>query len=164
MKKRQTTFNLLLLILFVACAFTCNAQTGKNKPKFDIVGKDTVYYDVDKMPQYPGGQNEILQFISRNIKYPVRALENKEEGRVIVRFIVSRTGKTEQVNVFRGISESLDKEALRVISLLKGWIPGEQNGEKVCVWYTLPIVFKNDVQIYDQFPRKKSRNSNIINF
>ena len=97
---------------------------------------------VEEMPQFPGGDMELMRFLSGNIKYPVVAQENKIQGRVIVGFIVNSKGKVENPIVLRGVDPYLDKEALRVISLLPDWIPGKQNGVNVSVRYTMPVSFK----------------------
>lgn len=107
----------------------------------DSIGRP-IYDVIEKMPVYPGGERELLKFVSSNLNYPSIAQTQKIQGTVIVRFVVNSLGNTEKVEVLRGLSQECDKEALRVISLLKNWIPGEQNGAKVSVYYTLPIRFK----------------------
>jgi len=113
-----------------------------------VVKKETeksegkVYDVVEKMPQYPGGEGVLLKFISTHLKYPVEAQQKGIQGRIIVRFIVNTLGKVEKAEVVRGIYPSLDKAGLDVVNSLPEWIPGEQNGEKVSVYYTLPIYFK----------------------
>ncbi|MBN9303331.1 energy transducer TonB, partial [Dysgonomonas mossii] len=77
-----------------------------------------------------------------NLKYPVVAQESGIQGRVTVRFVVSKTGAIEDVNVIRGIDPSCDKEAVRVVKSMPKWIPGKQNGLNVPVYFTLPIVFR----------------------
>ena len=109
-------------------------QTEENDEK--------VYQVVEQMPQFPGGASELLNFINRNINYPIEAQRNKIQGRVIVRFVVSKTGEVDRVEIVRSLEPSCDKEAIRVINLLPKFIPGKQNGQNVAVWYTLPITFK----------------------
>ncbi len=103
---------------------------------------EKIYQVVQQMPQFPGGETGLLNFICRNIKYPVNAQQNRIQGRVIVRFVVSKTGQVDRVEVIRSLFSDCDKEAVRVIKLLPKFIPGKQNGENVAVWYTLPISFK----------------------
>ncbi len=102
---------------------------------------DSVYYGVDQMPQYPGGDVELLNFIKDNLRYPQDAAEVGIEGRVTIRFIVNRNGEVTDVTVIRG-SASLDKEAVRVVKMMPKWTPGRKNGQNVSVYYTLPVVFK----------------------
>ena len=93
------------------------------------------------MPQYPGGEDALMRFLQSHIIYPPTAAENKVHGRVVVQFVVDKTGKVGEVKVARSIDEDLDKEAVRVCKLLPRFIPGKQNGTAVSVWYTLPIRF-----------------------
>ena len=104
--------------------------------------EEKIYQVIEQMPVYPGGELELLNFICRNIKYPVNALKNRVQGRVILRFVVSKTGQVDRVEVLRSLDSDCDKEAVRVIKLLPKFTPGKQNGENVAVWYTLPIAFK----------------------
>ena len=105
-------------------------------------GKDSVYYNgVERMPQYPGGDEALLKFIQDNIKYPSAAAELGIEGRVIIRFVVGKTGEVSDIKVIRGVS-SCNDEAIRVVKMMPKWEPGMNKGEPVNVYYTLPIVFK----------------------
>ena len=79
-----------------------------------------------------------------NIRYPVEAQKNDQQGTTVVRFVVNSQGKVEKAKIIRSISSSLDEEALRVINAMPQWTPGEQKGKKVSVYYTLPISFKLD--------------------
>jgi len=97
---------------------------------------------VDVMPTYPGGINALLAFITSNLHYPKTAMQAGIEGRVIIRFVVSKTGKVEHVEVIKGLEPSCDNEAVRVINLMPNWTPGKQNGKNVAVYYTIPIVYK----------------------
>ena len=76
------------------------------------------------------------------IKYPIPAQEAGIQGRVVVRFVVSKTGEIKDVTVLRSVESSLDKEAVRVIQMMPKWIPGKQNGNNVAVYFTVPVVFK----------------------
>lgn len=101
-----------------------------------------VFTTVEQMPTFPGGDAALLSYIASHIRYPAAAQENGIQGRVIVRFVVTKTGKVGQVNVLRGKDPDLDKEAVRVVKTLPDFIPGKMNGNAVNVWYTLPINFK----------------------
>ena len=104
---------------------------------------DSIYSVVETMPDFPGGQKELLSFLSRNIKYPTKAIESKIQGRVIVQFVVNKDGSISNAKVVRSVDPDLDKEALRVINSMPKWKPGMQKGEPVSVKYTVPIVFRN---------------------
>ena len=97
---------------------------------------------VEQMPQFPGGQAEMMQFISKNMKYPTIAQENGTQGRVTCQFVVGADGKVRDVKVLRGVDPYLDKEAVRVIMSMPKWIPGKQNGKAVSVKYTIPVMFR----------------------
>lgn len=103
---------------------------------------DKVYQSVEQMPEFPGGMAEMLKFLQMNIKYPPTAAANKIEGRVIVQFIIDKTGQVGDVQVVRSVNEELDAEAVRVIKSMPKFTPGRQDGKAVAVWYTLPIAFK----------------------
>ena len=108
------------------------------KPQSD----DKVYKSVEQMPRFPGGEVGLMKYLQGNIKYPPEAAKNDIEGRVIVQFIVDKTGQVGEVKVLRPVSEELDAEAVRVVKTLPKFEPGRQDGEAVSVWYTLPISFK----------------------
>lgn len=105
----------------------------KNQKVFDIV---------EQMPEYPGGQAALFEFISKNVKYPDDAVKKKVEGKVFVTFVVDTDGKITDVSLLRKVFPSLDAEAIRVISAMPNWIPGKQKGQVVRVKYTVPIMFR----------------------
>ena len=104
--------------------------------------EEKVWEVIEQMPQFPGGETELLSFIAKSIRYPVIAQENGIQGRVIIRFVVSKTGVVSNVEVLRSLDAACDKEAMRVVKTLPKWIPGKQNGVNVPVYYTLPITFR----------------------
>ena len=97
---------------------------------------------VDVMPQYPGGDRELLKFIAQSIKYPTDAQEAGVQGRVICSFVVDKKGNIVEPKIIRGIDPSLDAEALRVIGMMPRWTPGRQDGKAVRFLYTVPITFR----------------------
>lgn len=100
------------------------------------------YTMVEQMPQFPGGQAELLSYIAKSLRYPVISAESGIQGKVYIRFVVTATGAVEGVEVVRSLDPHCDKEAMRVIASLPKWIPGRQNGKNVPVYYTVPITFK----------------------
>jgi TonB family protein len=102
---------------------------------------DPPFVVVEEMPMYPGGDVELLNFIKNNTKYPEEAKILRLAGRVIVRFVVSTDGQAEGISVLKGVHPLLDAEAIRVISMLKGFSPGKQGGKNVNVWYMAPVAF-----------------------
>jgi len=101
-----------------------------------------IHVVVERMPEFPGGEAAMNQFINRTIRYPVIAQENGIQGRVVVQFVVNTDGKIVDVEVVRGVEESLDQEAVRVVKAMPPWNPGRQGGKNVRVKYTLPIRFR----------------------
>lgn len=101
-----------------------------------------IFVPVEEMPVFAKGRFQ--DYLARSVKYPAKALEKGIEGRVDVSFVVSKTGKVTQVKVVQSVDESLDREAVRVISAMPDWIPGKQRGVAVDVPCTLPVEFKID--------------------
>lgn len=106
------------------------------------VEENKVFTAVEQMPQFPGGEVALMKYIQEHLKYPPVAMENNIQGRVVVQFVVTKTGKIGEVKVARSKDPDLDKEAVRVVKTLPDFIPGKMNGQAVAVWYTLPITFK----------------------
>jgi len=100
-----------------------------------------VFFIVEDMPEFPGGDLALRKYIANSIKYPVIAQENGIQGKVYVTFVVGKDGKVNNARIARGVDPSLDKEALRVVNSLPVWKPGKQRGKPVNVSYTVPINF-----------------------
>jgi TonB family protein len=107
----------------------------------DQIIREAPFVVVEQMPQYPGYETALLDFIKTNTKYPEELKAEKVEGRVIVRFIVNTKGTTEGISVLKSVHPLLDAEAVRVVSLLSGFKPGMQGGKAVNVWYMVPVNF-----------------------
>ena len=102
-----------------------------------------VFEVVESMPEFPGGgMTAMMQFLSKNIKYPVNAQKNGTQGRVTVQFIVNIDGSISNIGIIRGVDPELDGEAVRVISTMPNWKPGTQKGKPVRVKYTVPVMFR----------------------
>ncbi len=97
---------------------------------------------VDEPPQFPGGDNELMNFINRERRYPRDAYDEGISGRVQCSFIIAPDGSVNEISVFRGVCPSLDREAMRIISNMPRWKPGMIDGEKVPVYYMLTIPFR----------------------
>lgn len=104
--------------------------------------KDEVFMVVEQMPEYPGGIQELMSFLSKNIKYPASAMAKNVQGRVIVQFVVEKDGTPTEFNVVRSVDPDLDAEALRVLGEMPKWKPGMQKGQVVRVKFTVPVSFK----------------------
>ena len=108
----------------------------------EVLNDEKIYSVVEQMPQFPGGESELLNYISKQLNYPGIARRNGIQGKVICRFIITRTGRIEKPEVVRSLDPACDKEALRVLRSMPVFIPGKQNGVNVSVWYTLPVDFR----------------------
>ena len=103
---------------------------------------EEVFQVVENMPEFPGGNTELMKFLAKNIKYPAEAQQKGEQGRVMVQFVVGKDGKLSDIKIMRSISPTLDAEAIRVIKAMPTWKPGTQRGQAVAVKYTIPISFR----------------------
>jgi len=106
-----------------------------------IVTEVEVFQFVEEMPEFPGGETALMEFIAKNVVYPKEAQENGISGKVFIQFVVMKDGKISNIKVLRGIDPSLDAEAVNVIKKLPLWKPGKQKGKPVNVSYTVPIKF-----------------------
>lgn len=97
---------------------------------------------VEQMPEFPGGQEALMKFLSESVKYPKEASKDGVQGRVVVQFVVEKDGSISEVEVVKKVNEHLDAEAVRVVNAMPKWKPGKQKGENVRVMYTLPISFR----------------------
>jgi len=119
------------------------AEVTTKKQSVKDVGKE-VFVIVEEMPQFPGGEQAMMSWITRNVKYPQKAAEEKIYGMVHVSFVVTRTGKVSDVKIKQGVHPLLDAEATRVVGEMPDWKPGSQKGKAVDVWYVIPVNFSFD--------------------
>lgn len=112
----------------------------KKEPVKEV--KEEIFRSVEQMPTFPGGEAALMKYLSSHLQYPTMAAENNIQGKVIVQFVVTKTGKVGDVKVVRSVDKDLDREAIRVCKSLPNFVPGRQNGQAVSVWYTLPVTFK----------------------
>lgn len=134
------TIKLFISIAFLFATILCQSQTKENK------SKDGVYFVVEEMPAYPGGEEALRKDLAASIKYPEEAKKAGIQGKVYVTFVVDEQGNVTDAKIARGVDPSLDKESLRVIKELKTWRPGKEKGKAVKVSYTIPIKFALDDQ------------------
>ncbi len=102
---------------------------------------EPIFFIVEEMPDFPGGEIELRNYIANNVNYPAEAQEKKIMGKVYVTFVVTKDGTIANAKIARGADPTLDQEALRVINSLPKWKPGKQRGTAVNVQYTVPINF-----------------------
>lgn len=105
--------------------------------------EQTIFEIVEEAPEFiNGGMAGLMQYLSKNIKYPTIAQENGTQGRVVVQFVVNRDGSIVDAKVMRGVDPYLDKEALRVVNSMPKWKPGKQRGKAVRCRFTVPVMFR----------------------
>ncbi|HAD11545.1 MAG TPA: hypothetical protein DCF33_03805, partial [Saprospirales bacterium] len=123
------------LCLFLTALSVHGQQDSVQSPKtFEI-------FDIEKAPEFPGGEKAMVQFLSDNLKYPKLALENMIQGTVVVSFVVDREGNITESVILKDIGAGCGSEALRVVNSMPTWTPGQANGHPVKVKYTLPLHF-----------------------
>jgi TonB family protein len=121
-----------------------NKKSGENS----IQQKDTtdpeIYTVVEQMAQYPGGTGEMMKYIQKNIHYPAKERDAGIEGKCFIKFVVEMNGSISNVEVLKGVpnGSGCDNEAVRVIKSMPNWIPGTQNGQRVRVYFNVPIIFR----------------------
>ena len=128
-----TTLSVLAILLMANTTVT--AQNKK-------AAGDKVYEKVEVMPEFPGGDQAMMQFVADNVKYPQEAIDKEISGRVMVGFVVEKDGSISDVKVVKGIGGGCDEEAVRVVNAMPKWKPGMDKGKPVRVSYMMPFTFK----------------------
>jgi periplasmic protein TonB len=131
----------ILLLNLVMGVFAVQAQQTDTLKDTSLSDPNLIYLTVEEMPEFPGGNERLFQFIQSNLQYPEYAKKNNIQGVVYVDFVVNNAGVVSDIKIRRGVQKTLDEEAIRVVSLLPKYKPGYQNGRPVSVQYTLPIRF-----------------------
>ena len=127
-----------LSLLFLIFSFPLLAQTTKQtdeKPLF-------VYVSVEQPASFPGGQDSLLKYISRNVLYPVEAIKNGEQGISFISFVIDSLGQVLNPEVLKSATPSLDAEAIRIVNNMPRWNPGKHKGRPVAVGFNLPVRFQ----------------------
>ena len=132
-------WRLLTTLSVLAILFMANTTTMAQDKK---VANDKVYEKVEVMPEFPGGEQAMMDFVGKNVQYPKEAMEKEISGRVLVGFIVEKDGSIADVKVVKGIGGGCDEEAVRVVKAMPKWKPGKDKGKPVRVSYVMPFTFK----------------------
>lgn len=139
----KTVFEGIMTLIRVDPALQTTTETDVSKSEADMQPVDTSVHDeVDVMPGFPGGTNGLMQYLAKNLKYPLVCEENGIEGRVTVSFIVEKDGSVSDVNVVKSVNPALDKEAKRLVNSMPKWSPGKIGGKPVRVKYSIPVNFR----------------------
>lgn len=107
----------------------------------ETVAEEEIFTIVEQMPSYPGGEEAMFKYLSKNINYPQMAADAGITGRVYITFVVEKNGEVTDVRVLKGIGGGCDEEAIRVIKQMPKWNPGKQRGKSVKVQFNLPVNF-----------------------
>lgn len=117
-------------------------MAGPPAPTVEEGDEGEIFEVVEQQPAFPGGMEKLMQWLSKNLKYPASAQENGTQGRVVVQFVVNKDGSIVEPKVIKSVDPALDKEAIRVVSAMPKWEPGRQRGKSVRVRFTLPVTFR----------------------
>lgn len=135
----KTILQTFVAVLILGMASTLN--TSELYAQTELI-KSNETQTLDKTPSYPGGIEELTNYLANNIRYPEAARAKKIEGTVIVKYIVETDGSISNVEILRGIGAGCDQEAIRVVKESKDWLPGEKEGKKVRTQMRIPINFR----------------------
>jgi len=130
---------MMVVCLMAVSAFNMEGSVNRVKSE-KIHGK--VYDKVEQMPEFPGGQTELVNFLVKSIQYPDESKKKGIQGKVFVGFVIDKKGSVLNTKIERGVDPLLDAEALRVVNSMPNWTPGKEKGKKVAVQFTLPISFR----------------------
>lgn len=143
---KEENNNQTIAVIKIDDPSSVSQETSENpdeSPVLVVSGPAKVVYSaVEKIAEFPGGMPAMMRWLSETIRYPEDAFKNKVQGRVIVKFIVNADGSISDPTVVRGISPSIDNEAIRVIKAMPKWEAAENHGEKVASYFTIPITFQ----------------------
>ena len=147
MHKRLKIFWLMATVATVAMWAQVRHVTTVNPMSPNHTSYDAIeVYEfdyVDVQPQFPGGEHGLINFINKTREYPYHAYKNRIQGRVLCSFIIGTDGKVSNIRIIRGSAdESLNREAMRVISEMPRWKAGKVGGQTVAVRCVLPIAFR----------------------
>jgi TonB family protein len=116
-------------------------KADENQNAMNTPEEETTFLVVEEMPQFPGGEQAMFQYIGKQLEYPEEAKRKGVEGRVFIEFIVEKDGSITNVHVMKGIGHGCDAAAKEVIENMPDWIPGKQRGKAVRVEYRMPLKF-----------------------
>lgn len=121
--------------------FTLQEQ---GKPKGPKVGEDGIYTYADAMPTFPGGQDALAKYLSRNIRYPSNAAKQNVQGNVLVSFVLDEEGNIKDVKSVNkpALGGGLEEEAVRVVKAMPKWKPAVDGGKNVPIRFALPVGFR----------------------
>ena len=120
----------------------CDNPDIANVVKVNATDEEEIHVFVEKYPEFPGGEDALLDYLKRNIVYPKNALDNHITGTVVVKFVIEKDGSLSKVAVLRDIGGGCGEEAKRIVNNMPRWKPGLKNGKPVRVEFTIPVQFQ----------------------
>jgi len=135
MKRKIFTW-MMLALLSMGMTYAVNGRSADQ-----VVEDEEVFQNVDKKPEFPGGQTALERFIKNHLRHPVSVREGDLNGRVVCEFVVNKDGSVSDIEVVRSNYPTMNDEVVRMLQEMPRWEPGELNGESVRVRYTLPVQF-----------------------
>ena len=135
MKRKIFTW-MMLALLSMGMTYAVNGRSADQ-----VVEDEGVFQNVDKKPEFPGGQTALERFIKNHLRHPVSVREGDLNGRVVCEFVVNKDGSVSDIEVVRSNYPTMNDEVVRMLQEMPRWEPGELNGESVRVRYTLPVQF-----------------------
>lgn len=136
---------IIIIILFIICFINAKSQVYRVSSVRGVGQSEFTIYEsgyVDVMPSFPGGESALIKFINETRRYPEKAYFNRVEGRVMCKFIVHPDGSINRISVIKGVEDSLDEEAVRIIREMPRWESAKHKGRSVPVYYVLTIPFR----------------------
>ena len=133
----------------------------------EVKREEAAFQCVERMPEFPGEEQAMCEFFSKNIKYPQAAQDSNIQGKVFVQFVVEKDGSITNAVILRDIGGGCGEEALRVVKMMPKWKPGEMRGQKVRVQYVLPVPFTFNYllrSLTESQPRCENRFDRIYHF
>jgi protein TonB len=144
--------NILLLVALLLAANSWSQEESEIGPKGEIGGEPILYVEdsnlvfqlVDVAAEFPGGREALFKYLATTIQYPPSAVKKKLEGKCYIQFVVEKNGTVSNPKIIRGVTDcpECDAEALRVVSIMPKWKPGEVDGKPVRSNFNLPVMFK----------------------
>lgn len=130
---------IIFIVTIISNAISLSAQNDTSR-----IEKATIF--VEKMPEFTGGQEALVNYLMKNIKYPEEEIKEGNEGVVYVSFIIDKDGKVTNAHIVKGVNDNFNNEALRVVNQMPNWIPVEKDGKKISSQFNLPIKFSLNVR------------------
>lgn len=136
------TYLILPIVAIATLSFTFNGKSGITKNSLITSTSQDPVEKPDVQPTFKGGNQAMMSFLQKEIKYPEKSMKESVQGKVFVSMVINETGDVTSVESLKGPNEELKNEAERVIKKMPRWIPGEKDGKEVAVKVVLPIQFK----------------------